>query len=50
MCIEEICAIEKGKYACYICRMNDLEESMYKDIPNLAFRKKKNSIKKFKRI
>ena len=38
------CAIEKGKYACYICRMNDLEGSMYKDIPNLAFRKKKNSI------
>ena len=42
------CAIEKGKYACYICRMNDLEESMYKDIPNLTFRKKKNSINKKK--
>ena len=27
------CPIEKGKYPCYICRMNDLEESMYKIKP-----------------
>ena len=39
------CPIEKGKYACYICRMNDLEESMYTNIPNLVFRKKENVIK-----
>ncbi len=40
------CAIERGKYACFICRMNDLEDSMFTDIPNLVFRKKQNVIKK----
>ena len=39
------CAIEKGKYACYICRTRDLEESTYTDIPNLVFRKKENVLK-----
>ena len=39
------CAIERGKYACYICRMNDCEESMYSDMPNLIFRKKENVMK-----
>ena len=32
------CPIEKGQYACYICRMEDLEKSVYTDIPNLIFR------------
>ena len=36
------CPIEKGKYACYICRMKDSEESTYSDIPKLFFRKKDN--------
>ena len=39
------CPIEKGQYACYICRMEDLEKSVYTDIPNLIFRKKENVIK-----
>ena len=39
------CAIEKGKYSCYICRVNDSEESMFTDIPILSFRKKQNVIK-----
>ena len=39
------CPIEKGKYACYICRMNDLEESMFTNVPTLVFRKKENVIR-----
>ena len=39
------CPIEKGQYACYICRMEDLEKSVYTDIPNLIFRKKENVIR-----
>ena len=39
------CALEKGKYSCYICRINDSEESMFTDIPILSFRKKQNVIK-----
>ena len=29
--------IEKGKYACYICRMKEMEKSCYIDIQNLRF-------------
>ena len=39
------CPVEKGHYACYICRTNDLEDSLFTDIPNLIFRKKENVIK-----
>jgi hypothetical protein len=39
------CPIERGQYACCICRNEDLEESAYTDIPNLIFRKKENVIK-----
>ena len=39
------CALEKGRYSCYICRINDSEESMFTEIPNLSFRKKQNVIK-----
>ena len=38
------CPIEKGQYACYICRMDDLEESAFTDIPNLIFKKKEDFI------
>ena len=39
------CPVEKGHYACYICRTYNLEDSVYTDIPNLIFRKKENVIK-----
>ena len=36
------CPIEKGQYACYVCRTEEMEESSYTEIPNLIFRKKEN--------
>ena len=42
------CSIEKGKYACYICRMKDMEDSTYTDIPKLVLRAKDNLKKREK--
>jgi hypothetical protein len=39
------CYIERGHFSCYICRMKELKESIYIDVPNLIFRKKEKEIK-----
>ena len=36
------CHIEKGQYACHVCRTEEIEESSYTEIPNLISRKKEN--------
>ena len=37
--------IEKGKYACYVCRMKEMKKSSYIDIPNFRFIQKEKVIK-----
>ncbi len=39
------CAIELGKYVCYICRIEEMDNSVYTDIPKFMQRKNENVIK-----
>ena len=39
------CPKEKRDFTCYICRMNEFEESAYIDVPNLSFKKKEKPLK-----
>ena len=39
------CPKEKRDYACYICRMRDLEESVYSEVTNLNFKKNEKLLK-----
>ena len=40
------CAIEAGKYTCYTCRMEEMDNSAYTDIPKFAQKKNENNVKK----
>ena len=37
--------IEKGKYACYVCRMKEMKKSSYIDVPDLRFIEKEKVIR-----
>ena len=40
------CAIEGGKYTCYTCRIEEMDNSAYTDIPKFAQKKTDDNIKK----
>ena len=40
------CAIEAGKYTCYTCRIEEMDNSAYTDIPKFAQKKNENNVKK----
>ena len=39
------CPVEKGQYACYICRMKEFKKSVFSETPNLIFKQKENILK-----
>ena len=40
------CAIEAGKYTCYTCRVEEMDNSAFTDIPKFSQKKNENVIKK----
>jgi len=40
------CSVEAGKYTCYVCRIEDMDNSVYTDIPKFSHKKNENVGKK----
>ena len=38
------CSIEEGKYTCYLCRIEEMDNSVYTDIPKFVQKKNDNVI------